>query len=123
MSILNFSKKKNKKEPENLKEILDCLKKIEKNQDAINRELAELKAKNRKNFQKLSVVRFNPFGEMGGEQSFSVALLDEENNGFVITSHYGREANRTYAKQIKNGQSAYALSKEEQQAISQAVSS
>jgi hypothetical protein len=115
--------KKTKKEPESLKEVLDYFKKIEKNHEEISRELTELKAKNKKNLQKLGIVRFNPFGEVGGDQSFSIALLDAENNGFVITSHYGREMNRLYAKPIKNGQSSYALSKEEQEAISRATGS
>jgi hypothetical protein len=71
----------------------------------------------------VGLVRFNPFGEVGGDQSFSIALLDSDHNGFVITSHYAREASRIYAKPVKNGKSTYALSEEEKGAIKEAINS
>ena len=73
-------------------------------------------------FQKIGVIRFNPFQEVGGDQSFSVALLDAQNNGFVITGLYTREGNRIFAKPIENGQSKYLLSGEEKEAIKKAIS-
>ncbi len=85
--------KKNKKEPESLKEVLECLKRLEEDNEKISRELEEFKKANRKNLQKIGIVRFNPFKETGGDQSFCIAVLDANNNGFVVTSHYGREAN------------------------------
>ncbi len=66
------------------------------------------------------MVRFNPFKEIGGDQSFSIALLDSNNDGIVITSLYGREGNRVFGKPIKNGKSRYLLSGEEKKAIEQA---
>lgn len=66
---------------------------------------------------KIGITRFNPFKEMGGDQSFSIALLDEENSGAVITSYYGRELNRVYAKTIQKGVSKQELSQEEKEAI------
>lgn len=113
--------RKNKKEPVNLKEVLEYLKKLEKNHEKISREFEEFKEKSRKNLQKVGIVRFNPFKEIGGEQSFSIAVLDANDNGIVITSHYGREANRVYAKPIEKGTSKYQLSKEENEAISEAT--
>jgi len=77
--------------------------------------------KEKKHVQKVGVVRFNPFKDIGGDQSFSIALLDEEDNGLVITSLYGREGNRVYAKPIEGGQSKYQLSDEEKEAISRAI--
>ncbi len=109
------------KEPQNLKEVFDHLKKLEKNYEELTRELAEFKEKSKKDLQKFGLVRFNPFKEIGGDQSFSIALLDAENNGLVITSHYGKEFNRVYAKSISQGQSEYQLSKEERQAIDKAI--
>ena len=53
--------------------------------------------------QKVGVVRFDPFNEMGGKQSFAVALMDAENNGFVISSLFVQEGNRVYAKAVKTG--------------------
>ena len=58
---------------------------------------------------------------MGGNQSFVIALLDAENNGFVISSLFVKEASRVYAKTIKKGKSDYSLSKEEQEAIAKAI--
>jgi len=57
---------------------------------------------------------------MGGDQSFSLALLDEENNGVVITSLYSKGGNRIYAKPIIQEKSEYYLSKEEIEAIQKA---
>ena len=71
--------------------------------------------------QKISVVRFNPFGDTGGDQSFVLAVLDAHNSGYVLTSIHGREGTRVYVKPIDFGKSKYTLSKEEQQAIAQAT--
>ena len=73
-----------------------------------------------KTIQKIGVVRFNPFNEMGGNQSFVIALLDAKNNGFVISSLFVKEGNRVYAKFINNGKSDHLLSKEEVEAIEKA---
>lgn len=116
--MLNFFKKK--KEPENLKEILSQFKELKANFDKISKELENLKKENKFNIQKFGIVRFNPFKEIGGNQSFSVALLDGNDNGVVITTLYTREGNRVYGKPIKNGQSEYLLSTEEKEAIEKA---
>jgi len=108
--------KKTKKEPEDIRDVLKRLKELEKE----NKELA---GKLNKSLQKIGMVRFNPFGEVGGDQSFSIAALDADNNGFVITSHYGHESNRVYAKPIGGGKSSHSLSAEEEKAIRKAVSS
>jgi len=70
--------------------------------------------------QKVSIIRFNPFKETGGDQSFAIALLDLRDNGLVISSLFTREGNRIYSKPIKNGQSTYPLSKEELEALKKA---
>jgi len=120
-AMLNLFKKE-KKEPESIEDILEQLQNMEKAHSELVQELADLKEKNKKNLQKTGMVRFNPFGEIGGDQSFSIALLDADNNGFVITSHYYREANRVYAKPIENLTSKYELSEEEKRAIKEAAS-
>lgn len=71
--------------------------------------------------QKISVVRYNPFGDTGGDQSFSLAVLDGHDSGYVLTSIHGRQGTRVYLKPIDFGKSKHSLSEEEQQAISQAV--
>ncbi len=72
-------------------------------------------------YQKFAMVRYNPFNDTGGDQSFSMALLDLRDNGFVITSIHGREVDRIYAKQIINGKSKHNLSAEEVEAIKGAL--
>ena len=75
-----------------------------------------------KDIRRVGLVRYNPFSDTGGDQSFALALLDEHKNGVVISSLYGREMNRVYAKRIEKGGSAkHQLTEEEKQAIEQAV--
>lgn len=71
--------------------------------------------------QKISVVRFNPFGDTGGDQSFSLAVLDAHDSGYVLTSIHGRQGTRVYVKPVDYAKSKYGLSAEEQQALSQAI--
>lgn len=73
--------------------------------------------------QKVGVVRFNPFRDTGGDQSFVIALLDSQNNGLVLSSLYTREGTRVYTKPIEIGTSKYHLTKEEERAIKEAISS
>ena len=114
--------KKRKKEPKNLKEILSQFNDFKKNLKELFEDLEKLKEENKFSIQKMGMVRFNPFSEIGGNQSFSIALLDGNNNGFVITSFYSREGNRVYAKPITAGKSKHFLSKEEKEAIKKATS-
>lgn len=75
-----------------------------------------------KDLRRVGLVRYNPFSGTGagGDQSFALALLNELNDGIVVSSIYGREMNRVYAKQIKGGKSNYQLTGEENQAIAEA---
>lgn len=82
-------------------------------------ETADIKAHSLKSIHKVGLVRFNPFREIGGDQSFSLALLDNENSGAIISSLYSREGVRIYAKSIQNGQTTkHSLTEEEKHAIS-----
>lgn len=74
-----------------------------------------------KSFQKVGFMRFNPFQDTGGDQSFSLALLDNENNGVIISSLYGREGNRVYAKAVDHGIPKQAISGEEKEVLEQAM--
>ncbi len=76
-----------------------------------------------KSIQKVGIVRFNPFEGIGGNQSFSIALLDQKDAGVVISSYHSKDTTRVYAKPIKNGESEYPLSKEEEEAIKRAIGS
>jgi len=70
--------------------------------------------------RKIGIVRFNPFSDIGGNQSFSIAMLDNKNNGFVISSLFIKEGNRVYLKEIKNKKSEHSLSAEELEVIKRA---
>lgn len=72
---------------------------------------------------RIGVVRFSAFEDMGGDLSYAVAMLDAYDNGVVFSSIFGREDSRGYAKPIEHGQSKYALSEEEQEAIHKAMNS
>jgi hypothetical protein len=117
--MFKFSKKNNK-EPKNFKELLNHFKLLEENLEKVTTDLENLKKGNKFSVQKIGLIRFNPFKEVGSDQSFSVALLNGKDNGIVFTSLYNREGNRVYGKPIKNGKSSYTLSKEEQAAIEKA---
>ena len=91
-----------------------------KNLRELGQILEELVEKNKLNIQKAGLVRFSPFAETGGNMSFSLALLDGQNNGIVISSLPSREGPRIYAKPVEHGQSKYQLMDEERQAIEQA---
>jgi hypothetical protein len=65
----------------------------------------------------LAVVRYDALSEMSGQLSFSVALLNALGDGVVLTSINGRQETRTYAKIIRSGEGAHALSPEEEQAV------
>ncbi len=67
--------------------------------------------------QKVGMLRFNPFGEVGSNQSFAVAMLDNYDSGVIILSLYSRDGVRIYAKPIREGKSEYQLSKEEEEAL------
>lgn len=69
----------------------------------------------------VGLVRFSPFHDTGGDQSFTLALLDEQRNGVVVTALHSRTDSRLYAKPVEGGQSAYALIPEEREAMEQAV--
>ena len=112
-----FSKKQEDKEPQNVEEILAEFKKVKDKCQKLAAKVDRLEEKNRQSISKIGVVRFNPFEGCGGNQSFSLAILDDEKRGAVITSLFSRDGNRVYAKPIENGQSSYPLSEEEKQAI------
>jgi cell division protein FtsL len=70
-----------------------------------------------KSVQKVGVVRFNPFKETGSDQSFSIALLDPDDNGLTISGLFTREGTRLYVKPLASGESKYPLTDEEREAI------
>jgi hypothetical protein len=78
---------------------------------------AALEASGRKAFQRIGLVRFNPFEDTGGNQSFALALLDAEDDGIVLSSLHSRGGTRIYTKAVAGGRPEAALSEEEAHAL------
>ena len=75
-------------------------------------------------FQKVGLIRFNPFEDAGGDQSFALALLDRHGSGVVLSSLHGRDVTRMYGKPVREGKEAgYEFSEEEKSAIGKALES
>ena len=90
---------------------------IDRNRDDIK----TLYKKHEKSFQKIGLVKYDAFTEMGGKVSFALALLDENNSGFIINSVHSSEGCYSYTKRVKDGDSQLALSNEEKVAVERAV--
>ena len=114
-----FSKKQ-PEQPKNIDEALAQLEELKKSVKELSSQMEEIKAENVFDIKKIAVVRFNPFSELGSNQSFSLAILDGNACGAVITSLFTRNENRVYAKPVKNGSSEFKLSEEEKKAIDMA---
>jgi len=110
--------KKKQTEPENIEDLLSAFNDLKNKVEFLELEIAKLREKNKTMIQKVKLIRFNPFSDVGGDQSFSISLLDENDNGALITSFYSREGSSVYGKPIKNGKSSYPLSKEEREVLS-----
>lgn len=74
-------------------------------------------------FQKVGIVKYDAFQQMGGKLSFSLALLDQNNDGFILNSVHNIHSNYCYAKEIKEGKCAINLSEEEKVALEKALTS
>lgn len=85
------------------------------------RDIQKLYQKLEKAYQKIGIVKYDAFNQMGGQLSFSLALLDEKNNGFVLNSVHSSEGCYSYTKEIKNGECEIALGEEERRALDIAV--
>ena len=103
-----------------LDRLFDRIDKVEKTNQSIeekNRTLADVISKQKGN---VGIVRFHAFGNEGNDLSFSIAMIDQEESGFVLTSIYGRDESRVYAKPLEKGNSIYLLTEEEKKAIQDA---
>ena len=111
------------------KDLLSILKQITNSQSTASEKIKDLKLQletiqklNRNHIQKLGFVRFNPFSDTGGDQSFCLCLLDQNNNGIVITSLHSRDTTRLYAKHVSESSlKDIILSQEEIRCYQEAV--
>jgi hypothetical protein len=115
-SIL-FSEKNHRDLASVIEEYLKSVKDVEDHCFNIDNELKKVRKMAEEGYQKMGFVRYNPFGDVGGNLSFSVCLLDDAGSGFVISSIHSREGTRVYSKTVSKGKSEYNLSNEELKAI------
>ena len=100
-----------------LAELTALIRNIERDNRMTENDIAQLYAMLELCIQKVAIVRYNAFHNVGSDQSFSVALLDKRDNGVVISGIFGRDASTSYAKPVRSGASDYALTDEEERAI------
>ena len=112
-----------KKEPleESLRHMVDDNQTMKQQLKAAGTELGRLRAEMQTTYRKTGVVKYNAFPGMAGKMSSSVALLNNENNGIVITSIHGQDGCYTYIKEIMNGKSINPLTKEDEEALKIAI--
>ena len=112
-------------QPENLEDILSAvvgkIKNLESLQEQTGTDLHNTSHQTGLSVKKVGLVKFNSFTDEGGNLSFSLALLDSQNDGVVMTSLHGRQQNRIYAKAVKGSVGEVPFNDEEQQAVMLAV--
>ena len=91
--------------------------------DEVAGRTAALERDMRQSLGRVGLVRYNPFDETGGNQSFALAVVDAAGDGFVVSSLHARAGTRVYAKAVRNGSSDVGLSDEESTAVRQALAS
>lgn len=122
VSYLSFMKGKDGKSLE--ESILDRLEEMDELSEATMRNRAEIRKINEKllsNFQKVGILKYDAFHEMGGKLSFVLTLLDGNNSGYIINSVHSREGCYNYIKEIVNGESYIELSEEELESLQKAI--
>ena len=92
--------------------------------DDIGKNIKDIKSLNkqiRTTYQKMGLIKYDAFSQMGGKLSFCLALLDEDNDGFLINSVHGTDSSYSYIKRIVSGQSNMDMTNEEKAALNKAV--
>lgn len=114
------------KDGESLEETLfsymDKVQVVERVNQILQQDMTQLKRFQSMTYQKMGMVKYDAFREMSGELSYALALLDQEENGFIINSVYANEGSYSYIKEIVKGESQIHLSEEEQKALNKAKS-
>ena len=108
---------------ENVHGVFEDMKLLKTYVDKNKKDIRILYKNMERTFQKLGIVKYDAVNHMGGQLSFSLALLDENNDGFIINSVHSSEGCYSYTKEIKGGTSGISLGKEEQQALNIAMDS
>lgn len=99
---------------------LDSIEEMNLKTNELNAQYEKLESELNKCIQKVSIMRYRAFDNVGSDLSFSIAMLDKNNDGIMLTGIYGREDSTTYAKPIDKGISKYNLSEEEEYVLNEA---
>ena len=102
---------------ERLNQVDELMESNEKNEGSIKEIIQNMQL----TYQKMGLIKYDAFHEMGGKLSFSLAMLDQRDNGFIINAMHTREGCYTYIKEIVDGNSIIVLSEEEQKALNRAM--
>lgn len=117
-----FMKGKNAEDLDGLMhEMIDRMDKIERAHQKSTIQIEEGLNNIGSTYKKMGLVKYDAFKEMGGNLSFALALLNSENNGFIINTMHGRESSYTYVKEIVNGEAFSTLGEEEKEALEKAM--
>ena len=100
-----------------LEKCIDKVSEIEIKNKGIENEINKIERNLIECYQKIGVIRYNAFDNVGSDLSFSIAILDNNDNGLVLSGIYSRDSSSTYAKPVLGGKSKYSLSAEEIQAL------
>ena len=103
------------------KELVEIIEAVEGRAVNLEKNLRGFKKESLANIQRFSILRYNHYNDTGGDQSFSLVLLDGKLNGFLLTSLHSRSGTRVYTKIIDGGKSDLELSKEEQEVLGKAL--
>lgn len=105
---------------EDLKKYIERVEAVEQENKSTQEFANNLNSNLKECIQKVGIVRYSAFADVGSDLSFALALLDSKNNGIVLNGIYASDSSNIYAKPIINGTSTYALSNEEKEAIEKA---
>jgi len=106
---------------EMLRAHLDTVHETSRRMDVLEQTVAVLQSQMPSCLRHVHLIRYDAFEDVGGEQSFSLALLDAQRSGLVLTSVYSRNDVRVYAKSIQDGRASHALSQDEERLLREAT--
>lgn len=101
-------------------EVLTVLAETQRRDQILNRNIRQIAKDGLNHIQKIAVLRYNPYQDTGGDQSFSIAMLDGIGSGFILTSLHTRAGTRVYTKNIVEGKCDLKLSMEEEEVVEKA---
>lgn len=124
-SVRHYKKLVKSAEGQNLVQILEEhfseIRNLKDTVAAVQNDLKNITKADRAHLQRVGLVRFNPYGDTGGNQSFVLSLLDDQGNGVVVSALHSRDSTRVYCKPVRGwGESVFEFSDEEKQAVEKA---